>query len=144
MYFFAEGRTRDKGMPPRCVYLVDVADKLRDEKGSHWYCLGWDNIDQVCNDIKEEVTLHGRLTQDLFSLLNCRIFNPNLTTPYNTIQQKSSLSPTTSSTQGLLYIRKCWPGSVTGVAWHGCSRDRGARGPLFDSRGGTALLWGVS
>ena len=44
---------------------------------------------------------------------------------------------------GTMYIRKSWPGSVTSVAWHGCSRDCGARGPGFDS-GGTALFGGVS
>ena len=27
---------------------------------------------------------------------------------------------------GPTYVRKRWPSSVTGVAWHGCSRDRGA------------------
>ncbi len=73
------------------------------------------------------------------------MINPNLTTPYNIIQQKSRKlvfrSPTMSSRQGL-YVRKRWPGSVTGVAWHGCSRDRGARGPGFDFRGGNRPFMG--
>ena len=42
---------------------------------------------------------------------------------------------------GPIYVRKHWPGSITGVAWHGCSRDQGERGPGFDS-GGNRLFMG--
>ncbi len=41
---------------------------------------------------------------------------------------------------GPIYVRKRWPGSVTGVAWHGCSRDRSARGPRFDSGGNRPFM----
>ena len=46
-YFFpTEGQTRDLGMPPRCVYLVDLADTVREAKGD-WCWLGWEELDSV-------------------------------------------------------------------------------------------------
>ncbi len=42
-----------------------------------------------------------------------------------------------------IWVRKRWPGSVTGVACYGCSRVRGARDQVFESRG-NPLFVGVS
>ncbi len=36
---------------------------------------------------------------------------------------------------GPMQVRNRWPGSVTGVAWHGCSRDWCARDPGINSEG---------
>ncbi len=44
---------------------------------------------------------------------------------------------------GPIHVRKCWPGSVTGMAWHGWAMDRCTRGPGINSRG-TITFDGVS
>ncbi len=41
---------------------------------------------------------------------------------------------------GPIQVQNRWPGSVTGVAWHGWSRDWCARGPVINS-GGNHLFW---
>ncbi len=68
--------------------------------------------------------------------------SPNSTTPYNTIQQKSrKLVLVRLRHQHRAYIRtEMLAGhNITGVVWHGCSRDRNARGPGFNS----SWNWGV-
>ncbi|XP_033641514.1 ubiquitin conjugation factor E4 A-like [Asterias rubens] len=42
-----EGETNERGMPPRCVYLIETADKLKEDSGGTWSWLGWDVIDQA-------------------------------------------------------------------------------------------------
>ncbi len=68
--------------------------------------------------------------------------NPNHATPYNTIQQKSRklVQVQLRHQRRAIYVQKCWPGSITGVAWRGCSRDQGARGPGFDSGGNRPFM----
>ncbi len=39
------------------------------------------------------------------------------------------------------HVRNCCPGSVTGVVWHGWSRDWCARGAGIDSRGTTNFVF---
>ncbi|XP_022107418.1 ubiquitin conjugation factor E4 A-like [Acanthaster planci] len=42
-----EGETNQRGMPPRCVYLVETADAVKEESEGAWHWLGWDVIDRA-------------------------------------------------------------------------------------------------
>lgn len=42
-----EGITLDEGMPPKCVFLVDMADQLEKDHGEQWSWLSWDTVDMA-------------------------------------------------------------------------------------------------
>eukprot|EP00057_Strongylocentrotus_purpuratus_P025335 XP_011679809.1 PREDICTED: ubiquitin conjugation factor E4 A [Strongylocentrotus purpuratus] len=42
-----EGTTLDEDMPPKCVFLVDMADQLEKERCEPWSWLSWENIDMA-------------------------------------------------------------------------------------------------
>ncbi len=85
--------------------------------------------DILCSRVNED---YPKATLQLLKL------NPNLT-PYSRKVENWYKSDNVINA-GPIYVRKRWSGSVTGVAWHGCSRDRGARGPRFDSRGNRPFM----
>ncbi|XP_063959654.1 ubiquitin conjugation factor E4 A-like [Lytechinus pictus] len=42
-----EGTTLDEGMPPKCVFLVDMSDQLEKEHSEPWSWLSWESIDMA-------------------------------------------------------------------------------------------------
>ncbi len=76
----------------------------------------------------------------IFTITQCAAYTALALTPLNLTKHycrkcKNWSKPDYVIDTGPIQVRNRWSGSVTSVAWHGCSRDWCARGPGINSGG---------